>query len=53
MTDSWDDTGVLQEPTDTEHWAGMGGATAYSIVEGEFYLKALHNYQYQSMNQTR
>ena len=36
-----DDTGVLIEPDVSRTMAGMGGATSYSIVEGEFYLKAL------------
>ena len=35
-----DDTGVLIE-LDFNDYGGMGGATSYSIVEGEFYLKAL------------
>ena len=52
MADEWDDTGVLIEPTDTEHWAGMGGVTSYSIVEGEFYLKALPSPEKQYVKRT-
>lgn len=36
-----DDTGVLIEPTEGATYGAMGGVTSYSIVEGEFYLKAL------------
>ena len=36
-----EDTGVLLEPDLELTYGAMGGVTSYSIVEGEFYLKAL------------
>lgn len=41
MTEPWDNLGTLIEPDEETTRGGMGGATSYSIVEGEFFLKSL------------